>query len=281
MATGQRILDRLKQAKERKLESEAEDVRVEPARGVLPLSAFYGREKEQEELRTRMYDSVARVMAMRDIDLEKIGRPGPHGHYLILDMKDAYAILDASSSPIEFLVSRGEMEFEVDEDGMSGVRFHTALRLRDLINGSQVKGLKSPSLEGTGGGSSSPADIRGYQLDCMNIIGKIRKTMPEPWLYPMLEAVVFMDEWLDLWPVDEPRADKREAKRKQRLKTLQALHYALDRTGTTLCYMAEEDFMQRWPHGAPTVPPSVRRRSQASRVSNQLALLTLPSARRA
>lgn len=279
MATGQRILDRLKQAKARQQEEEILD-HLGPRPGVLPLAAFYGREPEQEELRTRMYEAVARVMAMREIEG---GRPGraAHGHYLILDMKDAYAIIDASSSPIEFLVSRGEMEFETDEDGMSGVRFHTALRFRDLINGSQVKGIKSPSLEGGGGGSVSPADIRGYQLDCMNLIGKIRKAMPEAWLFPMLEAVVFMDEWLDLWPAEESRADKRETKRKQRLKTLQALHYALDRAGATLGYMAEEDFMRRWPNGAPAVPPSVRRRSQASRVSNQLALLTSPGARRA
>ena len=62
---------------------------------------------------------------------------------MFLDLDDALAVLNANSSPIEFLVSQGELESGGDEEGMGGVRFHTALRLRDLISGAQVKGLKA------------------------------------------------------------------------------------------------------------------------------------------
>ncbi|CCF19113.1 protein of unknown function [Pseudorhizobium banfieldiae] len=271
MATGQGILDRLKRAK-----ASAD----EAPRGVLPLVAFYGRDEEREDMRTRMYQSVSRVMNALDVGDAPKPR-GENSHHLMLDMNDAVTFLNASSSPVEYLVSRGELELEGDDAGMGGMRFHTALRFRDLVNGAQVKGLKSPSLEGTGGGGGVATDIRGYQLDCINLIGKIRKGMPEPWIYPMMEAVVFMDEWLDLGPERESRAVKRETLAKRRLKTLHALHYALDRTGVVLGYMAEDDFMQRWPDGVPAFPPSVRRRSQESKAANQLALLTLPASRRA
>lgn len=103
--------------------------------------------------------------------------------------------------------------------------------------------------------------------------------MPADWIYPMIADVVFMDEWLDIWPHNSKGGALSEAQRKQRLKTIHAVHYALDRVAVTLNYMGEEAFTQRWPHGEPAVPPSVRRRNRASRVANQLALLTSQGAR--
>lgn len=268
MATGQGILDKLKQVREA--------AEQEPKAGVLPLVAFYGRGEEEDELRARMYDTVARVMKMRDH--EHVA--GHRAHYLYLDIDDALAILNANSSPIEFLVSQGELESGGDEDGMGGVRFHTALRLRDLISGAQVKGLKAAAFSESVSGGPGAADIRGYQLDCMKLLNRVRKDMPEAWIYPMMESIVFMDEWFDLFPEDHRTAEKRKVMRRQRLKTVNALHYALDRAGATLGYMTELEFMQRWPHGHPDVPTSVRRRNRASKAANQLALLTSQGARR-
>lgn len=263
MTATKRLMDRLKKVKE--LESEA----LKP--GVLPLIAYYGRGEELNVQRQRMYEMISRVMAAGTITNEISGSARDRRSFL--DVSDAVTILNAQASPLEFLVSNGELELGEDEDGMGGVRFHTAIRFRDLVQGAQVKGLKSANLEGTGGGGFGPTDIVSYQVDCRKILQRVRNAVGEDWLCQMLEAVVVMDEWLDLWP-ESRKTDKRGIKRKQRLKTILALHYGLDAVGRSLGYMNEAAFKQRWPHGAPEVPQSVRRRSQESRVANQLALLT-------
>lgn len=265
MATGQGILDRLKKRKQEE----------EEHRGVLPLRAFYGREEDLENKRRRMYEMVERVMAMPDVDEDALASVRQRGGFnRVVSLGSAFALLDANSSPVEFLVSRGEMETAEDEEGMGGARFHTALRFRDLMEGAQVKSLKSPSLSGTGGGGGTSAgDIRGYQLDCMKLVQKLRESMPKPWLFPLLESIVWLDDWLDLVPKQEPRADKREAIRKERMMTVRSLHYALDCAALTLGYIPEGAFTQRWTR-APGLPPVVRRRMRASTAASRLALQT-------
>ncbi|THK34001.1 hypothetical protein EHS39_33025 [Ensifer sp. MPMI2T] len=265
MATGQGILDRLKRRK----------VEEEEHRGVLPLRAFYGREEEAETQRRRMYDMVERVMSMPDVDEDALSSIRQRGGFnRVVSLGSAIALLDANSSPVEFLVSRGEMEMGEDEEGMGGARFHTALRFRDLMEGSQVKSLKSPSLSGGGGGGGTSAgDIRGYQLDCMKLVEKLRKSMPKQWVFPLLESTVWRDDWLDLVPKQEPRADKREALKKERMMTVRGLHFALDCAALTLGYIPEGAFTQRWSR-VPGVPPVVRRRMRASMAASRLALQT-------
>ncbi|WP_155956599.1 hypothetical protein [Rhizobium sp. CF080] len=248
--------------------------------GVLPLVAFYGRDQQQEELRNRFYSAMERAMAFREDDFPDQMGGGKKPHWTLVDLRDAIAVVNANSSPIEFLVSRGEMQTGRDLEGMGGVRFHTALRLRDLIDGARVNGMKSPNLEGGGGGGGKSADIRGYQLDCIKLLGRVKADMPEQWIFPMLESVVFMDEWMDLWPVTDGPVARREALRKRRLKTIQALHFALDRASLSLGYMQENDFRQRWGLDAPAQPYAARRHTQASTASNQLGLLTSQGARK-
>lgn len=263
MATGQGILDRLKRRKQEE----------EGHRGVLPLRAFYGREEEAENQRRRMYDMVGRAMAMTDLD-EAAMSAGRGGFTRVVSLGSAIALLDANSSPVEFLVSRGEMETAEDEEGMGGARFHTALRFRDLMEGAQVKSLKSPSLSGGGGGGGTSAgDIRGYQLDCMKLVDKLRKGAPRQWVFPLLESTVWKDDWLDLVPKQEPRAAKREARLAERMMTVRGLHYALDCAALSLGYIPEGTFTQRWSR-VPGVPPVIRRRIRASTVAGRLALQT-------
>lgn len=267
MATGQGILDRLKKAKE----TPASDTKA----GVLPLAAFYGRDPEQEWKRDRMYAAVERALAFREENFPEKMRGGRETAWTLVDFQESVVVVNANSSPIEFLVSRGELQGSVDPDGMGGVRFHTALRLRDLIDGARVNGMKSPSFDGGGGGGGGKAaDIRGYQLDCMNLLGRVKKAMPASWIFPMLEAVVFMDDWLDLWPDFSTAPKRRATQKRQRAKTIKALHFALDITGLTLGYLADLDFKQRWNLAEPSQPPSARRHTRGSTASNQLALLT-------
>lgn len=272
MATGQGILDRLKRARETPT--------CDTKPGVLPLIAYYGREPAQEELRNKFYAAMERALAFREEDYPDQMRGGKVPHWTLVDLRDAIAVVNANSSPIEFLVSRGEMETGKDLEGMGGVRYHTALRLRDLIDGARVNGMKSPSFSGGGGGGGKAADIRGYQLDCMKLLGRVKGDMPERWLFPMLESVVFMDEWFDLWPEMEGPPKRREAARKRRLKTIQALHFALDQASVSLGYMQTNEFRQRWGPDAPAQPYAARRHTQGSTASNQLALLTSRAARK-
>lgn len=268
MTASKRLMGRLKAAKEQASET------LKP--GVLPLVAFYGRGEELDEQRSRMYEMIGRVMASDTIG-DDVAASMPERRSF-LDVRDAVTILNAQASPIEFLVSNGEMELGPDEDGMGGVRFHTAIRFRDLVQGAQVKVLKSANLEGTGGGGFGPTDIVSYQVDCRKILQRLKSAIGDEWVYQMLEAVVVMDEWLDLWP-ESRKADKRGTKRKQRLKTILALHYGLDKVGKQLGYMNNAAFKQRWHRDVPEMPPSVRRRSRESRAANQLALLTSQGAR--
>ncbi|NTD85458.1 hypothetical protein [Agrobacterium tumefaciens] len=270
MATGQSILDRLKKAQ---LEKEQLSAAPLPPAGVLPLIAFYGRDPEAEDLRNRMYAMIDRAMRHVDEELPSNMGGGQKANWTFIDFKDAIAVVNANSSPVEYLISRGEMETEMDEDGMAGARYHTALRIRDLLDGAQVKQLRSPSLEGGGGGGGSSAgDIRGYQLDCMKLVQMLRTTMEAGWAFPLIEAVVWKDDWLDLVP-EKKKASLRGTKAKERRKTVIALHYALDRAGLALGYIPEGDVTGRWPE-PPRMPPVIRRRILASMASSPLALQT-------
>ncbi|NKW09984.1 hypothetical protein HGG76_11790 [Ochrobactrum tritici] len=125
MTASKRLMGRLKAAKEQASET------LKP--GVLPLVAFYGRGEELDEQRSRMYEMIGRVMASDTIG-DDVAASMPERRSF-LDVRDAVTILNAQASPIEFLVSNGEMELGPDEDGMGGVRFHTAIRFRDLVQG--------------------------------------------------------------------------------------------------------------------------------------------------
>ncbi|MCO5730125.1 hypothetical protein [Rhizobium sp. SSA_523] len=271
MATGQGILNRLNALKMVDAEKP----------GVLPLAAYYRRSPELEAARGAMYKAVFFVSNMTDAAIdEALARMGGEDadppkrspRYQIVDMISAVTVINEMAGPLEYLISAGEMETSADVEGFGRARFHTALRLRDLFDGAQVKGLRSPSLSG-GGGGGQLADIRGYQLDCMKLLDRVRRGIAAAWAFPLLEALVWRDEWLDLAP------EKKPSKASARMKTVQGLHYALDCAGSVLGYIPEEDITQRWPSGAPPVPPSIRRHTRASTAANQLGLLTSRAAR--
>lgn len=247
MATGQSIRDRLKRVQGN----------PDSKPGVLPLIAYYGREPKAEIARNTMYREIEVVMNgedTRDITYFAWAR--------------GIAMVDANSSPIEYLVAKGQMESKKDADGVSGARYHTALKIRTLIDGAQVKVIRSPSLEGVGGGApSSSGDIRGYQLDCMKLVETLKKSLDRWWLWFILESVVWGDEWLDI------RATKGGAKAAQgRERTIEAVHYALDNAAVILGYIPPEDFVRRWASGCPKIPPSIRGRIQVSRDAGRLGL---------
>lgn len=250
MATGQGVLERLKKAK-------AKGGRP----GILPLIAFYGREPERERERNRMYAQIMQVMKMPDAEPDALPEtPASRRNLLFIDLEDAVAIMDLNVSPIEYLVSEGEMETREDSDGIAGVRFSTAIRLRDLVAGVKNGGLRAPTLElidrSTAGGA-----IPGYQIDCGKILARLRADMSEPWLFPMIESVVVEDDWLDLRHDGWLPNEQRRSWRSRRRKTITALHYGLDVAAVTLGHLMWHALDARWPDGAPEMPPVLRSRA--------------------
>lgn len=162
------------------------------------------------------------------------------------------------SGPIEYLTSRGELESGKDIAGMGGVRFHTAIRFRELVEGAQVKNLRSPNLGGTGGGSGKAGDIPGYKLDCMIKVDGIKSAMPKPWVFEMLLQVVWNDDWLDLKTAEikapegadaitrERIRKTKELKRKHRLGTIETLCWALDIAALQMGYTDRQNYRRRW-----------------------------------
>lgn len=255
MATGQGILERLRKAK----------AGEEEIRGVLPLVAFYGREPERERARNRMYHDIA----MQVMTQERASR------FMYFGVGEKVTVVDTLSSPLEFLASRGELESDLDQVGMGGARFHTALRFRDLMEGAQVKGLKSPSLEGNGGGGGTSAgDIRSYQLDCIKILKRLKDKIAAAWAFDLVEGIVWRDDWFDLHPEATASQRRQRAMLRDRTATVTALHFALDSAGVVLHYIPEEDFKQRWADQTPALPPVIRRRIRASMAPSRLALQT-------
>lgn len=247
MATGQGILDTLSRSKKAKAER----------RGALPLIAFYGRESEQERRRNRFYHELRLAMSMPEAEADALPDIRSRRSLLFIDLNDSIAILDVNASPLEFVASRGEMETEQDDDGMAGVRFHTALRMRDLVDGAQVKGMRSPALEGSGGGGGGASvDIPAYRLDCMGRLRRIRSAMADGWISRLVEDVVVGGVWFNLRPTEDASA----AEKADREATLRALHYGLDVAGVTLGHMAARSFRVRWPQGAPPPPAIFTRR---------------------
>lgn len=169
--------------------------------------------------------------------------------------------INAAAGPVEYLVSRGELETEKDERGMGGVRYHTAIRLRELVDGAQLKGMRSPDLLATPGGGFN-GNIPAYKLDCMRRLGAMRTAMPNTWVFDLLMSVVWGDEWLDIR--DTP-GNKRDATRQQRLKTIEILHWALDQVALSVNYLDPEIHRRRWGGAEPKPTRSIRRRILVSR----------------
>lgn len=235
MATGQNILNRMKGKTDR-------------PRGVLPLAAYYGRGPERERERNRMYNQVRMMMSMPE-DEAVIAPPR---RAKMIDFSTHIGFVDVSASPLEYLVWRGDLESPADEEGMGGLRFHTALRMRDLAAGARVNGVKTQSFSGMGGGGGGRVDVSTYQIDCIRLLGRVGEAMPEPWMGPMLEMVVVQDEWLDL------RHERgAAAARRRREQTLAALLFSLDGAAVTFRYLPAVTMRKRW-RQVPDMPQSLK-----------------------
>lgn len=172
--------------------------------------------------------------------------------------------INEASGPIEYLAARSELASDKDVVGMGGVRFHTALRLRELMEGAQIKSLRSPDLEAIGRGSGKAGNIPAYKLDCMAKIADLRNCMPKPWVFEMLIGIVWGDQWHNLKQPEismaptigltsaekrkakRKRAEKLASKRRARRQTIETLLWSLDVAAVRLGYLDKEFFRLRW-----------------------------------
>lgn len=179
---------------------------------------------------------------------------GDRGMFVMSGVKIGIVSVDAGL--IEQLVATGRIVSPVDPIGTSGARFHVALRLRDLFEGAQIRGMKSPTIGDAGGGGAPTSDITGYQLDCLRMVGRVRAAMPKPYMADVLERAICWDSWHPSAPGDLD----------YRIKILQC---AIDHAGAALHYIPEESVMQRWSHEkwreARQSAPPVRSRIRVAR----------------
>lgn len=199
-------------------------------------------------------------------DRESGGREGKSGGNRLVFV-DRPVLVNENAGPVEFLVSRNELEIMADPDGMGAVRFQTALRFRELMAGAEVKGLHSPDWSSAGGGSggTGASNVRAHQLDCMMRVGEVRDAMRKPWMFQLLERVVFRDEWLNIFPDNDENPKRRARKALERRQTVQSLHYVLDVAGVVLGHVTGDEVRRRWKAGEPAPARPVRRRMRASR----------------
>lgn len=210
--------------------------------GALPLIAFYGREPAVEEMRRRFYDRCERVFNSTEIDDIEIA-----GSQRLVIVNGKMAIVNPDAGLVEKLIAAREMTTERDSKGMLGIRYHTALKLRELIDGAQVKTMRSPALDREGGGGGfGPGEIRGYQLDCMRKLRGMREQLGawgETNLADLLEDVVCHDAFRDPRPREIAQADPLPHE-----KMLTLLHLSLDVAAASLGYLDDNSVQQRWNH---------------------------------
>ncbi|WP_288198791.1 hypothetical protein [uncultured Pleomorphomonas sp.] len=197
-----------------------------------------------------------KLKKMKEGEAEPAPEPMADGRGMFVMSGVKIGIVSKDAGLIEQLVATGRIVSSVDPIGTSGARFHVALRLRDLFEGAQVRGMKSPTVGDAGGGGAPSSDITGYQLDCLRMVGRVRAAMPKPYMADVLEHAICWDSWHPAAPGDLD----------YRIKILQC---AIDHAGAALHYIPEESVMQRWSHEkwreARQSAPPVRSRIRVAR----------------
>ncbi|NML73083.1 hypothetical protein HHL25_02980 [Rhizobium sp. S-51] len=220
---------------------------------VLPLVAFYGREPTLERRRGEFYAAMAKAYGWaewkqrpgkkeREIGGEP-GREGRPAHITRIGIDQAFPV-DTNAAPLEFLYTKGLLQTRNDAHGSAYRRLSAGLRFRNLLEGSEICGLRAASFEGAGGGSSTGLQPGEYKMECIRFLSVMRGPesaggMPAD-LLSLLEDVVYFDRWT--W---EGR------KGKQRDIMFDEIRKALDRVSVPLRLMTRSGFDQRWHRPAP------------------------------
>ncbi len=212
-------------------------------KGILPLSAFYGRDPDFEDRRNHFYAAMEKAYRRdgtakeEEIDM-RAGRDGRPAEIASIGRERAMPVI-TNSAPLEYLFSKGMLQTKDDTHGAAYRRLSAGQRLRSVWEGAQISGLKAANFEGSSGGGA-PGRLPGeYKMDCIRWLSELRGHNQTPGLeqsqFSMVEDLVFHDIWL--W--EKVRADRRE-------KVILKLLKALDDLSVRFHMMEKRDFNARW-----------------------------------
>lgn len=212
---------------------------------VLPLSAFYGREPDFERRRLQFYTDMEKALrAEVQTSKKKVrsvtpsGRDGRPAEIASIGRGRSMPVI-TNTAPLEFLFSKGLLQGKRDAHGAAYVRLSAGLRLRGILEGAEISGLKAANLEGSSGGGA-PGKLPGeYKMDCIYWLSRLRGPeaaggMPRE-LFAVLEDVVYHDRWI--W--EKVRSDRQES-------VLLKIQKALDMLAVRLHLMQWTNFSARW-----------------------------------
>jgi hypothetical protein len=174
---------------------------------------------------------------------------GGRGRVLRVVTRKNDVVVDIMASPIEYLNERGWLVSKQDRDDVAGVRFSTALRLREYMEGAGLGNVKSGwAGEKVGSGGNSPGQpITDYRVDCLKMLGRMRKAMPKAYM-SMLEQMLMADRFV--WD---------ESRRQRRAVMILKIHHALDLAAVEFGYMNVDSVVTRWGKAYGTLPSAKRR----------------------
>ncbi len=212
-------------------------------KGILPLSAFYGRDPDFENRRNQFYAAIEKAYERREaskvpeVDL-RAGRDGRPAEIASIGRERVMPVI-TNSAPLEYLFSKGMLQTKDDSHGAAYRRLSAGQRLRSIWEGAQISGLKAANLEGSSGGGA-PGRLPGeYKMDCIWWLAQLRGANQTPGLeqslFSMVEDLVFHDVWL--W--EKFRADRRD-------RVIVKLLKALDDLSVRFHMMEKRDFNARW-----------------------------------
>lgn len=234
---------------------------------VLPMTAYYAREPEQEARRAAFYAYVALVYGSQGWIFNyptvrfaaEIGYGGGGRDVKPID-RDSAAAVNIMAAPFEWLISTGKMESRLDTKGAGLIRYTAGLRYRADMEGAGL-GLRAQSYEGASGGGQPNRPPSDFRMDCITSIAELRAIRD----YDVLEAVVWRDEWI--WRVKmngrlpENRPGKKFRRERQaRAKAMKELqrrmtrnilkvHRALDQAARFYGLMNSAEYEKRWMRG--------------------------------
>jgi hypothetical protein len=230
----------------------------------LPLRAFYGRDPDREDARTRMLNMAARHFRPAVMGDPEDAPPGCGGNvpeYRMLDPRTSKAWVNVRAAPLEFMVDRKLLAARKDAEALIGARYRAAMETRELYEAAAISPLNSIDwlrVSGGGTGSFSPTH---HLIDATKKITRISKEIAKQeervlaergGLLDLYIGVVVGDEWA--WQGLAKNA---------RAATLSRLRLAMDSAAVALGIMPRDEMAKIWPTLANEKRP-VRKRALRS-----------------
>ncbi|MCQ8781688.1 hypothetical protein [Mangrovibrevibacter kandeliae] len=242
---------------------------------VLPLSAFYARDRTHERRRAKFYATMSVEFGFENWRLAKIEIPawGPHCHVDLASMtrlpvqplagvtpaagrggrrrqllkpdRRSNVLRDLRQSVVGFFTVTNELNDPIsfaDSDRVKNnahyygeIRRRVMVRLRDLNEAAEGSPLKSVDLEREPTGGRRPGTVSDARLGAMSVVGRVRAKVP-PVCMDLLDRAILNDDF-DVIAVEGKEARK---------VLLEDMRLALDFAAWALGELPEARLLRRW-----------------------------------